>query len=66
MLENKKNNTVYLGPVEKRLQNLPDFRFTWFDSICVIVSTLTYIADISTGICFLLVFIMQYLLYFFF
>jgi len=50
MLENKKNNTVYLGPVEKRLQNLPDFRFTWFDSICVIVSTLTYIADISTDI----------------
>ena len=60
MLENKKNNTVYLGPVEKRLQNLPDFRFTWFDSICVIVSTLTYIADISTGIYFYFISVLKF------
>jgi len=39
-----------MSRAEKRLQNLPDFRFTWTDMICVTFSIVTYLADISTDI----------------
>ena len=52
MLDNRKSNSLYMSRAEKRLQNLPDFRFTWTDMICVTFSIVTYLADISTGLYF--------------